>query len=134
MIKYLLDTNICIYIIKKKPEKVIRKLIKMDPSTIALSVITWSELIYGAEKSENRKRNLDALKDFSVPFEVLPWAQEEARHSGELRANLAKRGLPIGPFDCQIAAQALAQNLILVTNNEKEFNRVPGLKIQNWAK
>ena len=132
--KYILDTNICIYIIKKKPEQVIRKLSKIDPSTIALSAVTWSELVYGAEKSENREHNLDALNDFVVPFEILPWTITEAKTAGEVRARLAKLGTPIGPFDCQIAAHALSLDLILVTNNEKEFKRVRGLKVENWTK
>lgn len=132
--KYILDTNICIYIIKKKPEQVIRKLSKIDPSTIALSSITWSELIYGAEKSAHREQNIDALKDFITPFEILPWTINEAKTAGEIRNALEKLGTPIGPFDTQIAAHALTLDLILVTNNEKEFKRVKSLKVENWAK
>ena len=132
--KYILDTNICIYIIKKKPEQVIRKLSKIDPSTIALSSITWSELIYGAEKSAHRERNIDALKDFITPFEILPWTSSEAQIAGEIRSALEKLGTPIGPFDTQIAAHAISLDLILVTNNEKEFKRVKSLKVENWAK
>ncbi len=132
--KYILDTNICIYIIKKKPEQVIKKLSKVDPTIIALSSITWSELIYGAEKSQHREENLNALSEFVIPFEILPWTINEAKVGGEIRASLAKLGTPIGPFDCQIAAHALSLNLILVTNNEKEFKRVHGLKVENWCK
>jgi tRNA(fMet)-specific endonuclease VapC len=132
--KYILDTNICIYIIKKKPEQVIRKLSKIDPSAIALSSITWSELIYGAEKSAHRERNIDALKDFITPFEILPWTSSEAQIAGEIRSALEKLGTPIGPFDTQIAAHAISLDLILVTNNEKEFKRVKSLKVENWAK
>lgn len=132
--KYLLDTNICIYIIKKKPEQVIRKLSKIDPSKLTLSSVTWSELVYGAEKSEKREQNLDALKDFVIPFEILPWTSNEAQIAGKIRAELAKLGTPIGPFDILIAAHAISLGLVLVTNNEKEFKRVSGLKVENWAK
>ena len=90
--------------------------------------------MYGAEKSKNRDRNLDALKDFIIPFEILPWTVNEASVAGEVRATLEKLGTPIGPFDTQIAAHALFLDLILVTNNEQEFNRIPGLKIDNWTK
>lgn len=132
--KFVLDTNICIYIIKKKPEQVIKKLSKIDPSIIAISAATWSELIYGAEKSANRDRNLEALHDFIIPFEILPWTSKEAEIAGEIRAALAKLGSPIGPFDIQIAAHAISLDLILVSNNEKEFKRVKGLKLENWVK
>jgi tRNA(fMet)-specific endonuclease VapC len=132
--QFILDTNICIYIIKKKPEQVLKRLSKIDPSTIAISSITWAELMYGAAKSKNRERNLDALKDFIIPFEILPWTVNEASVAGEVRAALEKLGTPIGPFDTQIAAHALFLDLILVTNNEQEFNRIPGLKIDNWTK
>ncbi len=132
--KYLLDTNICIYIIKKKPEQVIRKLSKIDPSKLALSSVTWSELVYGAEKSEKREQNLDALKDFAIPFEIPPWTSKEAQIAGKIRAELAKQGTLIGPFDIQIAAHAISLELVLVTNNEKEFKRVSGLKVENWAR
>ena len=131
--KYLLDTNICIYIIKKKPEQVINTLSKMDPSTIAISAVTWSELIYGVEKSQTPEKNHQALSHFITPFEILPWTEKEAYHCGEIRAKLSQLGTPIGPFDCQIAGHALALNLTLVTNNEKEFRRVDGLKIINWV-
>ncbi len=132
--KFILDTNICIYIIKKKPEQVIKRLSKIDPSTIALSSITLFELIYGSEKSANREGNLDALNDFLVPFEVLPWTINEAKIAGQIRAELSKVGSPIGPFDTQIAAHAISLGLTLVTNNEKEFKRVRDLKIENWVK
>lgn len=111
-----------------------KKLFKTDPSIIALSAVTWSELIYGAEKSVHRERNLDALQDFITPFEILSWTSKEAKIAGEIRASLEKSGTPIGPFDTQIAAHALSMDLILVTNNEKEFRRVGGLKVENWVK
>lgn len=132
--KYMLDTNICIYIIKKKPEQVLKRLAKIDPSTISLSSITWSELVYGVEKSESRDRNLEALSDFAIPFEILPWTLTQAEVAGKIRADLAKAGKLIGPYDTQIAAHALSLGLILITNNEKEFKRIEGLKVENWVK
>jgi tRNA(fMet)-specific endonuclease VapC len=132
-VKYILDTNICIYIIKKKPEKVLKKLIKIDPSQIAISSITWCELVYGAEKSQHKQKNLEALKGFIVPFEVLPFTETEAALSGKIRAQLEAAGKPIDPYDLLIAAHACSLELTLVTNNEKEFNRVSDLKIENWA-
>ncbi len=131
--KYILDTNICIYIIKKKPEQVLKRLMKHHPTEIGISVITYFELIYGANKSQNPEKNNKALKDFISAFDVLPWTESDADTAGRIRATLEKSGKTIGPFDLQIAGQASANNLILVTNNEKEFVRVKGLKIENWT-
>jgi tRNA(fMet)-specific endonuclease VapC len=132
--KYLLDTDICIYIIKKKPEQVLKKLAKLESTDIAISTITLSELIYGAEKSQHKEKNLEAITGFLVPIDVLPWDEGAARSAGQIRAVLEKHGKVIGPYDLQIAGQALSLNLTLVTNNEKEFSRIKGLKIENWAK
>ncbi len=132
--RYLLDTDICIYIIKKKPEQVLKKLAKLESTDAVISAVTLSELIYGAEKSQHREKNLDALTGFLVPIDILPWDESAAKSTGEIRAVLEKNGKIIGPYDLQIAGQALSLNLTLVTNNEKEFSRVKGLKIENWAK
>lgn len=132
--KYILDTNICIYLIKKKPESVVRRLSKLTPGEVAISVITWSELVYGVEKSLNRAQNWEALNDFISPLDILPWTSDEAQKAGELRATLEKVGKTISPFDVQIAAHALSLNSVLVTNNEKEFKRIQGLKVENWIK
>lgn len=131
---HLLDTNICIYIIKKHPEKVLAKLEKLEPGDIAISAITWSELIYGAEKSTQPKKNLAALRQFILPFAILPWTELAAAHSGEIRAFLEKSGETIGAYDLQIAGHALAESLTLVSNNEREFSRVKALKTVNWTK
>jgi tRNA(fMet)-specific endonuclease VapC len=131
--KYLLDTDICIYIIKKKPEQVLRKLTKLASTEIAISTVTLSELIYGAEKSQHRQKNIEALSGFLVPIDVLPWDESAAQSTGEVRAQLEKSGKVNGPYDLQIAGQAISLNLILVTNNEKEFSRVKGLRIENWV-
>jgi len=132
--RYILDTDICIYIIKKKPEQVLKKLAKFESTDIASSAVTLSELIYGAEKSQHKEKNLEALTGFLVPIDILAWDENAAKSTGEIRAVLEKSGKVIGPYDLQIAGQALSLNLTLVTNNEKEFSRVKGLKIENWAK
>ncbi len=132
--KYMLDTNICIYIIKKKPDKVIRRLRELRLSDVCISSITLSELEYGVEKSEQRDRNKIALATFIAPIEVIAYNDLDAAQYGEIRSFLEKNGMPIGSLDMLIAAHALAQGLILVTNNEREFKRVPGLMIENWAK
>ena len=131
--KYMLDTNICIYIIKKKPDKVIRRLRESRLSDLCISSITLSKLEYGVEKSERRDRNKIALAEFIAPIEVIAYDDLAAAQYGKIRSSLEKNGMPIGALDMLIAAHALAQDLILVTNNDREFKRVPGLKIENWA-
>ncbi len=131
--KYMLDTNICIYIIKKKPEKVIRCLQELSLSDVCISSITLSELEYGVEKSERRDRNKIALAKFIAPIEVIAYDDLAAAQYGIIRSSLEKKGMPIGALDMLIGAHALARDLILVTNNEREFKRVPGLKFENWA-
>lgn len=132
--KYLLDTDICIYIIKKKPEQVLKKLAKLESVDVAISTVTLSELIYGAEKSQHKLKNLEALTGFLVPINILPWDESAAKSTGEIRAVLEKSGKVIGPYDLQIAGHALSSNLTLVSNNDKELSRVKGLKIENWVK
>jgi len=134
MMKYMLDTDICIYIIKKKPAAVIKRLRKSSISQVGISSITLSELLYGAAKSSKPDQNQLALTQFLAPLEILPYGDEAAQRYGRLRAFLENQGTPIGSLDTLIAAHALSIGCILVTNNEKEFNRVPDLKIDNWAK
>jgi len=131
--KYLIDTNICIYIINQRPPDVIKRFKKFDLGEIGISSITVSELQYGVEKSIHRKKNLLRLDHFLAPFEILPYDEAAARTYGQIRAVLEKEGSPVGPLDFLIAAQALSRELILVTNNEKEFNRIKQLKIENWT-
>lgn len=132
--KYILDTNICIYIIKKKPHKVIARLQKIDISDVGISSITLSELEYGVEMSRKKERNKMALMEFLTPIEIMSYDDLAAQAYGKIRGFLEKKGRLIGPLDMLIAAHALSLNSILVTNNEKEFRRVPGLKIENWAR
>jgi len=134
---YLLDTNICIYIIKKSPEKVIKKLESIPndkgKNEIYLSSVTVSELYYGVEKSSQLEKNLEALKGFLTPFQIINFDHESAEVFGRVRSDLERKGTVIGPYDLQIASIAIAHDLVLVTNNIKEFKRVDGLNLENWV-
>ena len=129
---YLLDTNICIYVINRNPVNVVKKVKTLKPNQIKLSAISVSELEYGVSKSRNREQNRNALTDFVSGFDIIPFDDEDAEVYGLIRADLEKRGRLIGPYDMQIAAQAIAKDLILVTNNTGEFERVKGLNLENW--
>ncbi len=131
--KFMLDTNICIYLIKKKPMIVIDRLRKISASDVCLSSITLSELEYCIEKSEQKDRNRLALAEFTASLEVMPYGSDTAFSYGKIRAELERKGKPIGSLDMLIAAHALSLNLVLVTNNEKEFVRVPDLRVENWT-
>ena len=133
MLRYMLDTNIVIYTIKNRPQ-IVREAFKAHYGQMCISSVTLSELVYGAEKSAAPTRNLADVEGFAARLEVLDFDPQAASHSGELRAELAKAGAPIGPYDQMIAGHARSRGLILVTNNEKEFERVPGLRLENWAK
>jgi tRNA(fMet)-specific endonuclease VapC len=131
--KYLLDTNICIYIMNKRPAKVINKFKQREVGEIGLSSITVSELQYGVAKSNQRELNRQRLNEFIAPLDILTYDELAAEAYGNIRIQLEKSGQPIGPLDTLIAAHALSRNLILVTNNETEFQRVKNLKVVNWA-
>ena len=131
--KYMLDTNICIYIIKEKPVKVFQTFRSLNIGDVCISSITFAELQYGVCKSQNKERNKMALLNFLVPMEILPFSSRAASYYGEIRAALENKGLIIGAYDLLIAAHALSEKLILVTNNTKEFNRIPKLVLENWA-
>jgi tRNA(fMet)-specific endonuclease VapC len=133
MIKYMLDTNTCIYVIKKKSADVIDRLRQARISQVGISSITLSELEYGVVKSSKPTQNQIALAQFLAPMEILSYGDEAAQHYGGIRALLEKLGTPIGSLDTLIAAHALSRDCILVTNNEKEFKRVPNLKMDNWV-
>lgn len=130
---YMLDTNICIYIIKQKPKSVIDKLKKMKNVNICISSITYSELLYGAEKSSNIAKNLLALTMFLSNIEILSYDESASIDYGIIRSKLEKQGKIIGPLDMLIAAHAKSLNITLVSNNLKEFERVDGLKLENWV-
>jgi tRNA(fMet)-specific endonuclease VapC len=130
---YLLDTNICIYIINRKPGSVIKKFEKLNPDEINISVITVAEMEYGVSKSKQRDQNRIALRTFLSPFEIITFNVRDAEIFGIIKNDLKNRGEPMGPYDMQIASQALARDLILVTNNTSEFSRVKKLKFENWV-
>jgi tRNA(fMet)-specific endonuclease VapC len=130
--KYLLDTNICIYIIKRKPPKVFKRFESLRVSDVAISSITLAELEYGAYKSKHPENNIIALTKFLAPISVLPFEDNAAKAFGIIRTNLELKGLPIGPYDLLIAAHAHSLGLILVTNNIREFNRIKDLRLVNW--
>lgn len=130
---YMLDTNICIYAMKNKPEKVLRRLREELDNGVCISSITLAELEYGMKHSSNPAKNEQALLRFLVPFSVLPFGSTAAAEYGEIRAYLQSQGTPIGPLDMLIAGYARAEKMILVTNNVREFERVPGLELENWA-
>lgn len=131
--RYLLDTNICIYIQQKRPEEVLRRFRKLRPGEAALSVITYGELLYGAVKSKQRATALARLQELVQLLPALSLPEAAAEAYGAIRADLESKGEMIGNNDLWIAAHARAMGLILVTNNEREFRRVGGLKVQNWA-
>ena len=130
---YLLDTNTCIYIINKKPSAVIKRIQTKQPEEIAISTITQAELEYGVARSRLPDRNRVALLEFLFPFFLLDFDQMAASQYGLVRSFLESKGKPIGPLDMLLAAQAKSRDLILVTNNEREFRRVEGLRIENWV-
>jgi tRNA(fMet)-specific endonuclease VapC len=131
MLKYLLDTNIVIYTIKNRPEKV-RKLFNKHKGQMCISAITLGELVFGAEHSQQVERNLADLESMAARLEVLSFNYKEAYHFGQIRAELYSEGNSICPYDMMIAGQARASGLILVTNNINEFKRVQGLQLENW--
>lgn len=133
VVRYLLDTNICIYIRRRRPQEVLARFEKLQPGEAALSVITYGELLYGVEKSPARARSMEALRELMTYLPVLPLSPDVGEAHGAIRAGLEARGEVIGNNDLWIAAHAKAAKLILVTNNEREFRRIGGLKIQNWA-
>jgi len=133
MIKYMLDTNILIYAIKNRPKR-IREAFKQHSDYLSMSSVTLGELIYGAERSARVTRNLQDIDGLAARMDVIPFDYRAATHFGQIRAELSKKGKPIGPYDSMIAGHARALGLILVTNNMREFKRVPGLRVENWTR
>lgn len=131
MLKYLLDTNIVIYVMKRRPMEVLQTF-NQNAERMAISSITLAELFHGAEKSQRVSDNLNAIEDFCSRLEVLPYTAKASQHYGAIRAELEKNGTPIGINDLHIAAHARSEGLILVTNNMNEFKRVPALQVENW--
>lgn len=131
--KYMLDTNICIYVIKKKPESVLKKFHEEFNSGLCISMITLAELMHGAEKSQAFEKNKAMIDELLETLPVLPLKNSVAYEYAKIRAYLEKRGTPIGVMDMLIAAHAKTEGLTLVTNNMREFERVPDLKLENWV-
>ena len=132
MLKYLLDTNIVIYTMKNRPPQVKRHF-QQHHGRMGISTVTLGELVFGAEHSQQVERNLADIEAFAARLEVLPFDNKAAYHFGQIRAALYRAGRPIGPYDMMIAGQARASGLKLVTNNVKEFERVPGLLFEDWS-
>ncbi len=129
---FLLDTNICIYIMNDHPPQVIQKFREIGVGNVCVSSITVSELQYGVYKSKQIKKNMKRLDEFLRPFEIIPYDESASIQYGQIRSHLEKKGNVIGPLDMLIAAHALSEKLTLITNNEKEFKRVKSLKVENW--
>ena len=131
--RYMLDTNICIYVIKHKPEKVFRKIQTIYPEDVCVSSVTYAELMHGVEKSAAVEKNRLALSMFLANMEILGFDVEAADCYGKIRADLEKKGTPIGPLNMMIAGHAQSLGYTVVTNNVKEFSGVNALRIENWA-
>jgi len=131
MLKYMLDTNIIIYTMKNRPEAV-KAAFVAHYGQVCISTVTLMELVYGAEKSAKPEHNLKEIEGLIARLDVLPYDDSAAIHSGQIRAELAKCGKPIGPYDQMIAGHARATGLTLVSNNTNEFKRVEGLRLDNW--
>ena len=131
--KYMLDTNICVYIIKKRPEQVLKKFMQYDPGELCISAITLAELEYGIENSSIPERNRLALAMFLSGIQILPFDDAATEEYGKIRAALRRQGTPVGANDMLIAAHAKSRGLTIVTNNTREFDRIEGLSVANWA-
>lgn len=131
MIKYMLDTNIAIYVIKQRPVEILTTF-NRHAGQLSISTITLAELLHGAEKSEKPDHNLSQVEDFTSRLEVLLYGPKAAAHYGDIRADLERKGTPIGVNDLHIAGHARSEGLTLVSNNLREFERVGGLRFDNW--
>ena len=131
--RYMLDTNICIYVIKHKPREVIERLKEHNPNEICISSVTYAELIHGVEKSKAVDKNRTTLALLFADIAILPFDTGAAEGYGEIRAELERKGTPIGPLDMMIAGHAKSLGYTVVTNNIKEFDRIDGLRLENWV-
>ena len=131
--RYLLDTNICIYLIKRCPSKVLERFRQHSPQDVAISTITLFDLQYGIEKSQYQQRSEGALAKFLLPLNLIDMDRSSAIEAATIRAQLEKEGMPIGPYDLLIAGLARSRDMTLVTNNTKEFERIVGLYLENWV-
>jgi tRNA(fMet)-specific endonuclease VapC len=132
MLEYMLDTNICIYVVKNRPAALLERFDQLAEA-LCISTITLGELLYGVQKSARRSQNLQAVEQFTARLEVLPFSVKAAAHFGQMRAELARVGLLCGAYDMLIAAHARSEGLTLVTTNVREFERMPGLRLDSWG-
>lgn len=132
MLKYMLDTNICIYTIKNKPQNV-RSIFNELAGSLCVSSVTVMELIYGAEKSAAQAKSMTVVEGFLARLQVLDYDEHAAAHTGQIRAELSARGAPIGPYDAMLAGHCRAVGFVMVTNNVREFDRVGGLRLEDWT-
>ncbi len=132
MLKFMLDTNIIIYVMKNRPKQ-FKDRFTLHNGRMCISSVTLGELVFGAEHSQQTDRNLAEIEEMTARIEVLPFEDKAAYHFGRIRSDLYRMGRPIGPYDMMIAGHARASAMILVTNNVKEFERVPGLQVENWV-
>jgi tRNA(fMet)-specific endonuclease VapC len=130
--RFMLDTDLCIALIKRKPAKMLDKLTSHAPGDVGLSTVSLAELRYGVAKSAQKERNSQALDEFLLPLEIADFDEMSAGSYGEVRAALENAGTPIGPLDTQIGAHALSLGAVLVTHNTREFRRIPGLAVEDW--
>ena len=130
---YLLDTNICIYVLKNSYPTLTEKVFSFDPTFIAMSSVTIFELEYGASKSNWGEKTRQKLAQFIAPFSILPFDSDDAVTAGRIRGFLEKQGNTIGPYDYQIAAQGISKGLTIVTHNIREFERIPGIILEDWV-
>ena len=131
MARFMLDTDVCIYVMKNQPERLIERFTRLAPH-LSVSSVSLAELYAGAEKSRRREANIEAIEQFIARIEVLAFGADAARHYGEIRASLESAGQPAGAFDMLIGGHARAENLAVVTNNTREFERMPGVRVENW--
>lgn len=132
MIKYMLDTDICSYIMREKPLEILRRFNGLEMEQFSISIITYAEFMYGIENFPNSKKHRAIVEKFILHVDILPWGQSAAEHYGQIRAELQKKGNSIGAMDMMIAGHARSIKRTLVTNNEKHFSRISNLKIENW--
>lgn len=131
MLRYMLDTNTCIYVINDRPEE-LRRTFNDNSGALSISSITLTELLYGAEKSARTEQNLSVVENFVARLTVLPFADKAAAHTAQIRADLERKGTPIGSYDLMIAGHARSEGLVLVSANRREFDRVAGLRVESW--
>lgn len=133
MIKYMLDTDMCSYIIKQRPASVLQQFQKLTMDSIGISIVTYAELIYGVERSSSKRINRSVIENFVQHLEVIDWDRDAADEYAVIRTKLEAAGTPIGAMDMMIAAHAKSLHAVVVTNNQKHFSKVKGLKIENWV-